>query len=331
MATTDHVPPLSRRRFIAIAGAAAGSLLWPGASRAAVPVHRWSGTALGAAASIRLAHPDGEVARALIDRSVAEIGRLERIFSLYREDSALSRLNRDGRLSAPPLELVEVLARAAEVSRATDGVFDVTIQPLWRCYAEHFAKYDSAPPRGMIDAARRLVDWRAVEIETDRIGYRRRGMAATLNGIAQGFVTDRVAELLRRAGLEAVLLDLGETRALGRHPGARPWCVGIADPAGSERLVGRLALDDRALATSGGYGTLLDRAGRYSHLIDPRDGRTAPAARGVSVLAADATTADAYSTAFALMAEGAIETLAARRPDLEVFLADAAGFRRLTV
>ena len=159
-------------------------------------------------------------------------------------------------------------------------------------------------------------------------------MAVTLNGIAQGFITDRVAALFRRNGVDDVLLDLGEIRGVGRHPAGRPWRAAIVDPANPDRRLGRIDLTERALATSGGYGTLFDAEGNFSHLIDPRTGRTAPAARSLTVAAPDATTADGLSTAFALMDESAIAAVVATArggPDLAVYVADRAGLRRIAL
>lgn len=317
----------TRRRFLAIAGAAAGLSLATGrlaAARAAGGPHVWRGVALGAEASIQLWHPDEAWARRLIELCVAEIERLERIFSLYRPDSAVSRLNAAGALEAPPLELVELLGRAAAVSRATDGVFDVTVQPLWRLYAAHFAWPDADPAGPDLRKVLPLVDWRGVVVEADRIRFARPGMAITLNGIAQGYITDKVADLLRVNGIGEVLLDLGEVRALGRHPSGRPWRVGLADPhSGTDsRLLEKLDIIDAAVATSGGYGTLFDPAGRHTHLLDPRNGGSARAARGVTVVADDATTADALSTAFALMTDAAITARMQSLLGLRVFVAE---------
>lgn len=324
------IEPPSRRRFIAIAGAVAGCALLPGAARADAPVHRWRGTALGAAASIQLACTDRAAARRLIEAAVGEIARLEAVFSLHATGSALSRLNRDGAIDGPPLALVELLARATAVSRATGGVFDVTVQPLWRRYAGHFSHPHADPAGPRLDDVLPLVDWRALDLDAARIAFRRPGMAATLNGIAQGYITDRVAELLRRNGVDRVLLDLGETRALGGHPEGRPWSVGIADPTGATPTVGRLGLADGALATSGGYGTLLEPGGRFTHLIDPRSGATARPGASVTVLAPDATTADALSTALALMDEDAMRAVARQFPGARVLVADSGGLRQVS-
>ncbi|MGF1627958.1 MAG: FAD:protein FMN transferase [Kiloniellaceae bacterium] len=295
------VTEVTRRRFIAISAAATAAAYWPGRATAGTGLLEWRGVALGARAAIRLAHPDPGSGRALLRQCVDEIERLERIFSLYRPDSALCRLNGAGTLDLPPFELVELLSYAADVSAVSQGTFDVTVQPLWQRYADHFGRPGADPAGPALADALALVDWRAVSIDANRIAFDRPGMAVTLNGIAQGYITDRVADLLRRAGMDSVLIDLGETRAVGAHPDGRPWRIGLADPSDPTRVARRLDLAEAAIATSGGYGTALDATGRHTHLIDPRSGRSAPVRQSVSVVAPRATVADAASTALALL------------------------------
>ena len=312
----------TRRRFVAIAAAAAGlpfAALRAGAETA--HLHRWSGIALGAAAEIVLYDPDAARARRLIARCVEEIDRLEDVFSLYRPESAIRRLNRDGNLTAPPLELVALLAEARSFSERTEGAFDVTVQPLWRLYAAHFARPD-ADPRGPAEAeharAQALVDYRAVEVEPAAIRFARPGMAITLNGIAQGYITDRVATLLHDAGMGDVLLDIGEVRALGRHPDGRPWRVGIRRAAEPETVARTVTLVDRAVATSAGIASVFEPSGRHHHLFDPATGRPAQATGQVSVIAPRATMADALSTALAVSSPERAGAYAARFPEIEV-------------
>ena len=316
----------TRRRFIAIAAAAAGLPLAAAGARAEpAHLHRWSGIALGAAAEIVLHDADAARARRLIARCVAEIERLEDVFSLYRPRSALSRLNRDGRLPAPPLELVALLAEARVYSERTEGAFDATVQPLWRLHAAHFAQ-PGADSRGPADAeiarARALVDYRAVDIEPAEIRFARPGMALTLNGIAQGHITDRVARLLQEAGMGDVLLDIGEVRALGRHPDGRPWRVGLRRAAQPETVARTVTLADRAVATSAGVASPFEPSGRHHHLFDPATGRPAPGSGQVSVIAPRATLADALSTALAVAPPARAAPLAARFPEITV-LTDA--------
>src|SRR5690606_35418598 len=127
--------PAVRRRFLSVLGASAAFAALPFARAAQPDVPMpvvWMGTALGALASITLVHEDRAHARAVLDDCVAEIERLERVFSLYRADSALSRLNVAGVLREPPSDLVELLSTSLSLARASDGAFDPTIQPLYR-------------------------------------------------------------------------------------------------------------------------------------------------------------------------------------------------------
>jgi thiamine biosynthesis lipoprotein len=304
---------ITRRRFIRIAGIAAGVALTAGGRPAAAPgLHRWQGVALGADASLQIYHSDAAAAQALIAQSLTEVRRLERIFSLYVADSALCRLNRDGRLADPPLELVELLADCARYSRISGGAFDVTVQPLWDLYAAHFSTADAdpaGPPEAALRAALARVGHQAVRVAPGLIDFERPGMAVTLNGIAQGYITDRVAALLRANGIAHTLVDMGEIRALDDHPSGRPWRVGLKDPRDEHGVLRTLPLDDQAIATSGGYGTQFDAAGRFNHIFDPRTGACSDRYLSVSVMAKSATTADALSTALSLLPLGAVDAV----------------------
>jgi thiamine biosynthesis lipoprotein len=288
---------MRRRRLIAVAAAAAGATLLPGPAGATPPRVTWRGSALGAEASLTLVGADPERARRLIAQALAEVERLEAIFSLQRAESALSRLNRDGRLDAPPLELRLVLAEARRIAALSAGAFDVTVQPLWRLYADHFARPGApadGPTTSQVARALGLVDWRAVELDRAAIRLRRPGMALTLNGIAQGCITDRVAALLRDAGMERALVDLGEIRAFGEPEPGRPWRLGLAGDGPP------LETGTTALATSAPAATTFEPSGRFHHLLDPRSGRPAEGPRRVTVLAESAMLADALSTAVAV-------------------------------
>jgi thiamine biosynthesis lipoprotein len=319
----------TRRRVLCILGAAAGlPLLAPvwarpqGAPRGSggpllargvlyseSGVHHWKGVALGADSSIILHQPDPAAARRTLSACLAEVERLERIFSLQREDSELGRLNRTGRIEAPSHDLVRLLADARNFARLSQGAFDVTVQPLWRLYAAHFTAHRAdpkGPGQGEIERARRLVDYRGIDVEIGRIALARPGMAVTLNGIAQGYITDRVAELLRESGVGRVLVQLGETAALEPPLPGRPWRIGLSDPMNPDRIAHTVELANQAVATSGGYGMRFDEQGRHHHLFDPATGRSSGHHLAVSVIAPRATVADALSTALYVMpAEGA--------------------------
>ena len=293
----------TRRRAISLFAVSAG-LAGAGLSAATdfirddkgVSLFRWQGRALGASANLLFAHERPGAATAIAERVVCEIERLERIFSLYRPDSALARLNGDGHLRQPPLELVELLSRARQWSLLTGGVFDVTVQPLWNLH-RRAREGGAAPDARTLAAARSLIDYRALEIERSRIAFARPGMAVTLNGIAQGYVTDRVADLLSAEGLKDVLIDLGEIRTLGSHPDGRAWQIGLRPKTSALSSMGRLKMRDQAVASSGKTDA---KDATNSHHFDPKTGAAVTSPRSVSVIAARATDADALSTALAV-------------------------------
>ncbi len=322
---------LNRRRMLQVTAAACGTLLLPASARTGTghltPVS-WRGIALGAPSEIKLYAESEAAARPVLQRTVAEIRRLEAVFSLYRPASALSRLNRDGRLRHPPLDLVRLVSTAKGISAATGGAFDPTIQPLWTLYAEHFARDPQAhrgPDPSALARAVTLVDCSRVNVAEDLIAFDRPGMALSLNGVAQGYITDRVADILRRSGFENVLVNLGEIRALGSHPAGRPWNVGIDAADGGDHEQRTIALSNRAIATSAPLATPIDAAGRAHHLFDPHSGICANFHKAVTVTADTATIADAWSTAFAVMPWEKVRTLAGTRTGLEVLSLDSGG------
>ena len=322
---------ITRRRAITIMGAAASVAAAPalaGGHTEYPKLYEWQGVALGAPARISLAHTDRAEAERLFALCAEEIERLEREFSLHRDESALATLNRDGALVAPSLDMVQLLSEAKHYAALTDGAFDVTVQPLWQLYAEHFSQNPSdlaGPDEKAVKAARALVDHRKLDVSSEKIEFAKAGMSVTLNGIAQGYVTDRVADLLRANGIESVLVDLGETHAVGEHPEGRPWAIGLADPFDPGNYGKVVELVDRALATSGGYGTRFSADGRHHHLFHPATGKSANHNASVSVLADRATTADALSTALFVAPLEVAERVVSELSGVEVFVTAADG------
>lgn len=332
---------LIRRRFVSImAGCAALSprtSLREAFAAATPTVSSWKGVVMGAQASMTLVHPQRDRARALIGQCTAEIDRLEAMLSLYRPDSALSRLNATGALRDPPSELVELLSLALSLSRESGGAFDPTVQPLYRLYADHFALSDApiaGPTPQAIARVRRMVNYREVEVNADRIRLHRAGMAITLNGIAQGYITDRVTDLLRIGGLDDVLVNLGEARVRGHRPGGGAWRASIADPRRPNQTLLDLPLGEGAgalpaLATSAGAGTRFSANPLLHHLLDPHAGRSANHYLSVSVAAPRATLADGLSTTLSVLAPSSAVALLETYPSVHVYFVDAQGQLRI--
>lgn len=274
---------ITRRRFIALSAVA---LAAPGY---AATQHDWLGVALGAEARLVLSGATDAQARHVFASVVSELAQMEAQFSLYH-DSALTRLNRDGRLSYPSVPLLDLFALADQVHQATGGAFDPTIQPLWLAMATG----------GNLTAGRAAIGWDRVRIAADEIKLDP-GMALTFNGIAQGHAADRIAALMRAEGFGNVLIDTGEVQALGTRTDGGPWRAQVAGPMGD--ALADLNLQDRALATSSPLGTRIGSGA--SHILHPKG--LPPLWQTVAISAPLAAVADALSTAACLLDRPAID------------------------
>ncbi len=287
----------SRRRFLSASlggGAFAAFATFGWSPSALIKVVR-TGHALGSAISLTVLAPDEATANAAINAAFAEIDAVEDALSLYRADSDLCRLNRQGVLRDPDPRLVEVLRHACQLSAATNGAFDVTVQPLWDVY-DKARRTQQLPDAAAIAAAQASVDWRKIEIADHEVHLRDSRLRLTLNGIAQGYAADRAGLVLRQHGIEHALLDTGELVAHGRQA-ALPWRVGIQHPRVTDAFVALAELDNRALATSGDYATTFSEDMRQNHVLDPATGQSPGELASVSIAAPTAMEADALSTA----------------------------------
>ena len=276
---------MRRRRFIQIAAAA---LAAPGRARAET---LWQRRALGADVSVNLSGPSAATDAAL-PRIEALLRGIEAEFSLYDPVSALSRLNGKGRLNPSP-DFRALVGASDRIHRLTGGRFDPTIQPLWQALATGLPK----------EPARALIGWDRVAVTRDEIRLGP-GQALTFNGIAQGFATDRVRDLLAKAGFTHALVNIGEYSAIGG-----PFRLGVEDPVAG--LLGHRTLTGAAMATSSpGALTLGDAA----HILDPLG--SAPRWSSVTVEADTATLADGLSTALCFADTGEISALLRSRSDI---------------
>lgn len=296
----------TRRRFLSIlAGAASLPVI---GARASTNVAQWHGIALGAKAQIILDHPNADQ---LIARAVSEIQRLESIFSLYQTDSQIARLNRNGGLQNPAFEMIELLSICSALNARTNGAFDPTVQTLWSTYAEAFAS-GNKPDTDSIAEAMKVTGWGHVVYTPQSISFDREGVMLTLNGIAQGFIADKIAKLFRDNGVSNVLINTGEIVALGNAPTGENWRVKLGDSEGQS-----VPLHGSAIATSEPLGTTFDEAGNTGHILDPRTGYSGGQWSGVSVVSNSAAVSDGLSTAFCLMTHSEIE---AAKGESQVYL-----------
>ncbi len=236
-------------------------------------------------------------------RAFAEIDRLSAIFSRYDSNTPVWILNRDGRVAGIPHELAEVMDRALRFGRLTDHAFDITVQPvvdlLW-------ARQN---PTGNMDIAGEelahalsLVDARGVVRGRDSIRLQHQGMGVTLDGIAKGYIVDKVSTVLSAHGVPNHVVNAGgDIRTSGEKYAGTPWAVAIQDPAKQRNYPAVVHMRDGAIATSGGYEVFYDRERLHSHLVSPRTGASPHGILSVSVSAPTVMEADTLATAVYIM------------------------------
>lgn len=315
----------NRRKFIQISAVFSGALMLNPVGALTIndklKTYGWKGIALGADSSLYISHTDEAIANKIIDECVSLVRRLESVFSLYDDNSAVTQLNVSGKLIAPPSDLLQLLNRSIEYSRLTNGKFDVSVQPLWQAYvdlySESISKLD-VDNNEYIQSALNKVGWENINVDAGVIALNKAGMALTFNGIAQGYITDKVTQLLAKHGLNHALVNMGEIYGMNPVDSGKPWTVGIENAHNTTDIIKRLSIRNQAVATSGGYGTLFAPGISDNHLIDPQTGASSSLYDSITVVADNATTADAMSTAFSLMPAGDIKRIA-KQLDVQVY------------
>lgn len=303
---------INRRFALALAGAAC----WPWSARAQGRSVERSGVAFGTIVRLTLADVAPEQDKVLFDRCFAIIRRVEKAASLFRADSEISRLNAEGFIDDPSPDLVALFELSARISRLSDGAFDVTVQPLWRA-CDRAVQHGDWPSAARIEDMRRGIDWRQIEVSPQRIAFRRPGMGATLNGVAQGYAAERLAEFLVENGVANAFLDTGEIESLGARPDGGFWRAGLAAPRAPERVFGVVGPYAGCLSTSGDYATSWSPDFARNHIIDPATGLSPPELAQACVIAPKGGEADALSTALMVMGADKGLALIARLPGVE--------------
>ena len=297
---------IKRRRVLTIlAGVAALPII---GAKASTKTISWSGIALGANSQIILEH---ERAEDLINKALKEIARLENIFSLYKTGSELSTLNRDGKILNPSFEMLELLSLCSQINHKTNGAFDPSVQPLWALYAQQYSKGEQVSEQQRA-AALNITGWKYVNYSATDIKFSKKGVALTLNGIAQGYIADKICELFKRNGVKNVLVNTGEIALIGHAPNGKKWRVHLKN----DRNIA-MPLTDGAIATSAPLGTYFDKSGKIGHILDPRTGKPSKKWQQVSVIAKSAALADGLSTGFTLMNK---KQIMQAKGEAEVFL-----------
>lgn len=249
-----------------------------------------------------------------------EVRRLEDILSRTDPDSQIFALNSaGGHPAAVDDEVLRLLNAAGLYSEATGGAFDITIAPVVSAWGFTEDEY-RVPDRAELEELLTRVGMEHVHAENADAIWLDEGTQIDLGGIAKGYVTDRIAEILRENNVPRATISLGgNVLAWGGRPDGMPWLVGIQDPKRADQadgFVGALWLEDGFAVTSGGYQRYFEQDGRtYHHIIDPADGYPADSGLTSVTVVADCdreaadglpgtgTMCDALSTALFVMGE----------------------------
>ncbi|GAA4831119.1 FAD:protein FMN transferase [Algivirga pacifica] len=251
--------------------------------------------------------------------------------STYIPTSEISRFNKGGNLSYELPYFYPVLEKSAEVYKVTDGAFDPTVMPLVQAWGFGPARRDSLATQ-KVDSLLDVVGFDYIEYNEQSVKAAKPNVQLDFSAIAKGYGADVVADYLKGLGITNYMVEIGgEVVCKGVNENKQPWRIGIDNPLynekGGERASAIVALDDKAIATSGNYRNFYIKDGKkYAHTIDPRTGYPVRhSLLSASVFAKDCMTADAYATSFMVLGVDTAIKIADENPEIEVLLIYADG------
>ena len=273
--------------------ALAAGILLPSCRQGKPEVHKQTRLMMDTYVTIQATGPAQTVDKAI----EAAFGRLEEIshkFNFLDSTSPVYAFNVGNAPLTDP-EVVEVVKAAVAVSEVSGGAFDITIKPLvelWGFYGDRPA----VPSQQAIDSCLKMVGYKNLVVESDRVTKRRPDVTIDLGGIAKGYGLREAARMLRSAGVDSALIDLGgDVYAMGKK-GGKNWKVGIRSPR-SDGIVGLIAASNLAVVTSGDYERFFfgPDSVRYCHIIDPATGWPQRGMISTTIVMRDPLTAQGWS------------------------------------
>lgn len=235
-------------------------------------------------------HGRTDAARHAIDQAFSELQRIDALMSEWKPESPISQVN--SAAGKHPVEVPEelraIIERSNRYSEMSEGAFDITWHGMAKIW--HFDETFTPPTQAAVKEAQRLVNFRAIRIEGNRVFLPKEGMSIGLGGIAKGYAVDQASKVLARAGFHDSLVDGGGDILVSGTRNGAAWQLGIQDPRQPRgTLLERVGLSNAALVSSGDYERFRIVNGvRYHHIIDARTGWPATAASSVSVISSSA-------------------------------------------
>ena len=255
----------------------------------------------------------------------AELQKVDNSLSPFNEHSVITAINQNQDVK-PDEMFLTVFNKAMEISRETDGAFDITVAPLVNAWGFGF-KNGSQPNRQQVDSLRRLIGYEKVILKNDRIVKQSPDIMLDCSAIAKGYGVDVVANLLRKYGIKNFMVEIGgEVVTSGVNPERMPWRIGVTKPTDDSLSVNNelqtvINVTDKAMATSGNYRNFYYKGGRkYAHTIDPKTGYPVQhSILSATVITDDCATADAYATSFMVLGMEKARLVLDRHPEMMAY------------
>ena len=315
----DH----KRRTFLKLSGllglGAASATLLPVEKMESLLFHKnvykvsQTRAAMGTMVDMTVFHSSRDEAENALGLAFAEVDRLCAALTRYGNQSQVCELNAENRLERPDSDVRSVIERSLAFHRDTGGAFDITVKPLVDLFQEQFA-VGKQPTDAAIEATLGLIGSEHLCVDNNSILLPAKGMGITLDGVAPGFIADRVAELLAANGMANHLVNAGgEIRVGGAAAQGKAWTVAIQDPAKNKQYPALLTMRQGAVSTSGNYEIYYDKEKLFHHIVNGRTGHSPHRSTSVTVMAPTAMDADILSTAvFVMEPEDGIRYINAR-------------------
>jgi thiamine biosynthesis lipoprotein len=282
------------------------------------------GFAQGTDYSIRYFAGDSAVTKASIDSILMVI---DSSMSLYKPYSLISLFNAGKGEVALDAHFLKVAQKSFEIYRATEGKFDITVKPLVQAWGFGPKKEGSFPDSARIRELLKCVGMNGLSLKDGVLNKKDACIQIDLNGIAQGYSVDVLADFMEKRGLKYYVVELGgELRVKGPKPDGKPMRIGIEGPAlnamAQPEIRHVMAINDGAVTTSGNYRKYFDNGSKkITHLIDPKTGYPIDNELiSVTLYAKDALTADGYDNAIMAMGLNNGLHFVESRKDMEAYL-----------
>ncbi|MBR6433677.1 MAG: FAD:protein FMN transferase [Bacteroides sp.] len=254
----------------------------------------------------------------------AELKRFDGSLSPFNDTAIITRINRNEDVIADSF-FINVFHRSMEISKETNGAFDITVAPLANVWGFGFKK-GTFPDSVLIDSLLEITGYDKVELSAEgKVVKQDPRIMLSCSAVAKGYAVDVIAHLLEKKGISNFMADIGgEVVVRGRNPQDGLWRIGINKPVDDSLAVNQelqtiLKITDSGIATSGNYRNYYYKDGeKYAHTIDPRTGY--PVQHNIlsaTVISKDCMSADAYATAFMVMGLEEAKRFADMHPDID--------------